>query len=1041
MNGIVALSVKRRVSVLMVALAVVAFGVVSLSRLTLNLMPDVAYPTLTVQTAFPDAAPGEVENLVTRPVEEVVGVLKGLREMHSVSRAGQSEVTLEFEWGSDMDVLSMDIREKLDRLILPDEVESPIVLRYDPALDPIMRIALSGTASLSEMRFLAEEEVKVELEKVQGVAAAQLKGGEEEEIQVNLDQGKLAGLGLSLEDVASVIAQANINSPGGSLKTRESQYLVRTLNEYDSVEEIGEVMITPRDAVPVRLTDVAQVVRGAKDREEIARVNGQECVVIEVFKEADANTVNVAASVQAALDWLNPSLPSDMQLTLLFSQARFIRQAIDEVRDALLMGGLLAVLVLYLFLRDFRSTYIIATSIPLSVVATFIFMYLSGISLNIMSLGGLTLGIGMLVDSSIVVLESIHRRRELGETRAVAAVKGTREVSGAVTASILTTIAVFFPIVFVQGVAGQMFRDQALTVTLSLLASLVVALTLIPMLASLGRDRRKSTGDPSAGFYKSRFARAYEVLLRGALRWKGLTLLTALLVFGVSLLLVEKLGRELIPSLHQGEFFVEVTMPEGASLEATNRVMLEMERLAREQPGVRDLHATVGTRNVSGGVSLKTKDENLGQLNVVMEDRRDNQQMDRVTRALRKAYHQIPDLQTKMGSPALFSLKTPVEIILFGDDLEQLRTYALSLKPMLEEVNGLVELKSSLESGNPELSVVFDREKLSRYGLSVRGVSETLRSRVNGTVVSTYKEEDRLIDIRVRNQISDREKVQDIENTVVAQVGSRSLPLTALAVVKPDRGPAEIHRVEQSRAAILTAEVSGRSLGIVIADIEQILNDNPPPRGIEAPVLGGQNREMEVSFASLQFALLLAVFLVYLVMAGTFENMLHPFIILFTIPLALVGVIISLYLSGHTISVISFIGVIFLAGVVVNNAIVLVDAINRARRRGMEKRDAVVHACMIRVRPIIITTLTTILGLLPMTLGLGEGSELRQPMALVVSAGLLVSTLLTLVVIPAAYALVPSRVRTEQEDRDLEAQLAQAPDQTGESPLTSGGTA
>ncbi|CAM2068385.1 Efflux RND transporter permease subunit [Sulfidibacter corallicola] len=1039
-RGLVEFSVERRVTIFMVALAVVAFGGVSLSRLALNLLPDISHPSFTVQTEFPNAAPGEVENLITEPVEEAVGVLKGLRQIHSVSRAGVSEVTLEFQWGADMDTLAMDIREKLDRLILPDESEKPIVLRYDPALDPIMRVSLSGSDNLTLMRYVAEKKIKDELEKLEGVASAQIKGGEEEEIHVNMMQGRVTAMGLTPGDLSQVLASSNINRPGGSLKSTESQYLVRTLNEYKDVKEIANLTITPPGSPPVKLGDVAEVSWGTKDRVEIARVNGEECVTLEIFKEGDANTVQVARAVRTTIGWLPNELPQGMKLDLLFDQSRFIQQSINEVRDALLIGGLLAICILFLFLRDPRATLIIATSIPLSVVATFMLMYKLDVSLNIMSLGGLTLGIGMLVDASIVVLEAIHRQREAGLSRARAAVEGTYEVGGAVIASVLTTIAVFFPIVFVKGIAGQLFRDQSLTVTFSLLASLIVSLSLIPMLASLGRSsgavKAKTPANSGAGKGTlaqiegsdeslGLFSRMYEAVLRGCLRLRWLTMAVAVIVFAASLQLYPRLTKELIPALTEGEFFYEVTMPEGTALPATDQAVLEMEAIATADDRIETIYTTVGSRGVSGGLSLKTKDENLAQVNVVLEDRGNDAVEHEVSEKLRAAYGEIPNLTVKLGRPSFFSLKTPVELLFYSEDLDLLRNYTLELKNHLLQVEGLADVRASLESGNPELTVVFDRERMARMGLNVRDVSTTLHDRVNGVVVSRFQDADRQIDIRLRNREVDRDSVTDIQNIVVGTNNGMPVTLKAVASMVPARGPAEIHRIRQARVAIISAELKGIGLNRALSRIESVIAEFPPPPGIQYE-RAGQSAEMSESFESLFFAILLAIFLVYLVMAATFENMVHPFIILFTIPFALTGVLLGLYLSGIAVSIIAFLGAIFLVGVVVNNAIVLVDAINRARRFGMDKLEAVVHAGKIRLRPILMTTLTTVLGLVPMAVGFGEGAELRQPLAVVVVTGLLVSTLLTLIVVPAAYMIVPSRVRTREEEEEIEAAVQEA---------------
>ena len=451
-------SVTRKVTILMVSIALLAFGLVGLSRLPINLLPSLSYPSLTVQTEFPNAAPAEVEQLITRPVEEVVGVLKGLKQIHSISRSGVSEVTLEFGWDANMTNLAMDIREKLDRLELPLEADTPIVLRYDPALDPIMKFSLSGEMPLTRLRLLGDKTVKETLERIEGVASAKIQGGEEEEIHVNINQGKVAAMGLDMQMLSNLLRNSNINRPGGSLKNEQTQLLVRTLNEYDDLQEMRDLRITPPNRPSVRLGDVAEIVWTSKEKEEIARFNGNEGILVSLYKEGDANTVEVANAVKAQIANLQRKLPKGISIDLQFDQARFIEQSINEVKQSLLYGGLLAIVVLWLFLRNFRLTAIITTAIPLSVIAAFIFMYRFDVSLNIMSLGGLTLGVGMLVDSAIVVLESIHRQREKGLSVFQAAIEGTSQVGGAVTASVLTTIAVFIPIIFVEGISTCLLR-------------------------------------------------------------------------------------------------------------------------------------------------------------------------------------------------------------------------------------------------------------------------------------------------------------------------------------------------------------------------------------------------------------------------------------------------------------------------------------------------------------------------------------------------------------------------------------------------------
>jgi len=1034
---IVEFSVTRRVTILMVSIALLVFGLVGLSRLPINLLPSLSYPSLTVQTEFENAAPAEIEQLITRPVEEVVGVLKGLKQIHSVSRSGISEVTLEFGWEANMTNLAMDIREKLDRLQLPLDVDTPIVLRYDPALDPIMKLSISGDLPLTRLRLLGDKTVKETLERIEGVASAKIRGGEEEEIHVNINQGKVAAMGINPQQLGLLLRNSNINRPGGSLKNDQTQLLVRTVNEYDNLQEIRDLRITAPDKPSVRLGDVADVVWTSKDKEEIARFGGDEGILVSLYKEGDANTVDVANAVKKQIASLQRKLPKGVKVAVQFDQSRFIEQSIDEVKNSLLFGGLLAIGVLWIFLKDFRLTAIITTSIPLSVIAAFIFMYRADVSLNIMSLGGLTLGVGMLVDSAIVVLESIHRQREKGLSIFQAAIIGTSEVGGAVTASVLTTIAVFIPIVFVEGIAGQLFRDQALTVTFSLIMSLIVSFTLIPMLASLGKSKQnkgneKSNKLPIPAKIKTssisslgRFSNQYEKILRKVLNFKWTSLIAAFAIFFSTLLLVPRIPTELIPQLSEGEFYFDISMPEGTALPTTNQLLQKMEVIALQNSEVDSVYVSVGSRNVSGGLSLKTKDENLAQISIVIKDRADSEMEQRVIRQLRDAYAKLPQANAQFGRPSFFSLKTPMELLFYGEDLEAMRDYTLELLPKISQIKGLIDVRASLETGNPELVVHFDREQLARLGFNIESVSETLNQRVNGSIVSRFQQPDRQIDIRLRNRELDRDSVNDMENIVIGQIDGRPVTLKAVAKIESLQGPAAIDRIQQSRVAIIAGNLKGRSLRKVTEDIRQLIKNNPPPAELSFE-FGGQNEEMQQSFNSMYFAILLAVFLVYLVMAATFEHLGHPFIILLTIPLSLVGVIFGLLFSGYGISVISMIGVVFLVGVVVNNAIVLVDAINQARRIGLEKLEAIVTASKSRLRPILMTTFTTVLGLLPMAIGFGEGAELRAPLAVVVSFGLVVSTALTLLVIPVCYLIMPSSVTTDEELEQLDQKLHDA---------------
>jgi HAE1 family hydrophobic/amphiphilic exporter-1 len=1005
----------------MAVLAVVAFGFVGYSRLSVELFPDISYPSITVQTDFPDTAPQEVENLISRRIEEAVGVLSGLQSVHSVSRSGSSEVLLEFEWGSNMDDMSMEVREKIQRLHLPREAETPIVLRFDPSLDPILRLALSGPGDLGSLRYLAERRIKQALETRPGVAAAQVAGGLEEEIQIEVDQEGLAARGITLETVQAIVGVSNLNLPGGSLRSNERHYLVRTINEFENLDEIRNLVVAQRGGAAIRLSDVAKVTRGAKEREIITRIDGRESIEISIYKEGDANIVATANDVKNVIaQWQEKLKAENNTLTILFDQSIFISQAVGEVRKAALIGGALAIIILFFFLRDIRSTLIVATSIPISVIATFMVMYKMDVSLNLMSLGGLTLGLGMLLDSSIVVLESIFRKRQQGAPLREASIEGTTEIAPAVIASTLTTVAVFLPIVFVEGVAGQMFKDQALTVTISLCASLLVAVTLIPMLSSLGSRRDKKAAEKREKVSEDKvftlgvISRVYDLSAKKMLAAPVTCLAAAFALLALSFVLLRGIGTELIPQMSEGEFYFEVSLPEGSALKATDDIVLRMEKEAKTSGlGIERSYSTSGSRLVSGGMSLNTMGENLGQINFVMKDRGDDRGEKTTIEKLRESYTNIEDLDVKFRRPSYFSLKTPIEIILFGDQIEALENRALEMIRQLDGVEGLVDVKSSLEAGSPELRVIFDRERIASFGLDIRSLTSTLRNRVLGVIPTRFRERERQIDIRIRNPEKDRSKITDIRNLIIPGPSGSKLRLQTVAEIRESRGPAEIHRLKQQRAAVITANLKkGYSLGRAIGEVKKIIARQPAEEQL-ATELGGQNREMEISFNSMMFALCLAIFLVYLVMASTFESFLHPFIILFTIPLSLIGVVAGLYLTGTTITVIVLIGSVMLAGIVVNNSIVLIDAINRLRRKGTAKFNAVLTAGHMRLRPILMTTLTTILGLVPMALSWGEGAELRTPLAITVISGLLFSTLITLLVIPAAYMLVPSRIEPD----------------------------
>lgn len=1248
----------RPVAIFMIIVAVCVFGVVSFDQLALNLMPDISYPSLTVRTEYPGTAPEEIETTISRPLEQQLGVVGKLVSISSISKAGFSDIILEFTWDTDMNEAIQDVREKLDQVFLPLEAKRPLILRYDPTLDPILRMGLYGEQSLFALRYIAEEEIKRDLETLDGVAAVKVRGGLEEEIRVELDERELTLLGLDIQAVNRRLAQENINLAGGNLKEGQTEYLVRTLNEFRDVNEINNLVIGRREGVDIRIKDVGQATRTHKEREVITRINGKESVEIEVYKEADANIVTVAASVKDRIfgtaeqqafvmemkkdassstqngkaqsaekkegqkgggdaaaramlakrmtSFLANTLPANAGIELISDQSTFIKSAIDEVKGTAFMGGILAIVVLYIFLRRVWNTVIVALAIPISVVATFGPMLMFDVTLNIMSLGGLALGIGMLVDNAIVVLESIHRWREEGHDLVTSAVRGTSEVGSAVVSSTLTTVAVFFPIVFVKGVAGQIFGDMALTVVFSLLASLGVALFMVPMLASRalkdeyladirGRFSNKHVlqlsllddlkqyraqreqGDSIPAFIGSallRFAKevgvnfvvllgaVFFVLIKslalllafvpallagwipavrkyahrlaawgmqpniGSLQihtrvwdtlfkftsfdafvqgWKNFAekfkaaklvkkialslgapiyalysvvrfllhqvfgalwklIMTAIfaLAFGalVALVLISmplglafgammfvinpvlewsysayprairwallnrgsvlgisaallalclfvlapRLGVVLIPEVHQGEFNVEARFPVGTPVESTDEKVQPFVRIASAHSEVAKVVSAAGTEVTSQ--SQSDEGEHTAKMTVALKGNGDFERREELLiNDLRQRFSNIPEVETKISRPALFSFKTPIEVEIKGYNLLKLKELSREAETRMARIVGVKDVRSNIQTGNPEVQIVYDRDRLAYYNLNINEVASLVRNKVQGVVLTEFREADRRIDIRVKLDEEDKAGIEELQRLVVNPSQPVPIPLAAVADIQVREGPSEIRRIEQQRAALITANISGVDLKSAAAQIHATLEDMNMPSEF-AFVVTGQNAEMETSINSLWLALALAIFLIYVVMASQFESLLHPFVIMFTIPMALIGVVLTLFALQIPLSVVVFIGMILLAGVVVNNAIVLIDYVNTLRRNGMEKIEALVKAGSTRLRPILITTGTTVLGLLPMALGFGDGAEIRTPMAITVIAGLISSTLLTLIVIPVMYAIM-----------------------------------
>ena len=1234
----------RPVAVLMVFLAAVVFGYFSLGQLPVTLMPEMSYPTLTVRTEYPGAAPEEVENDISRRIEEALGVVGGLNEISSISRAGVSDVILEFVWGTSMGDAIQNTLEKLDLVRMPREAEKPLLLHYDPSLDPVMELSLSGSSKsikyqgdegLRRLRRIAELQVKRRLEPIKGVAAARVRGGLEEEIHVLIDEAKLQRVNLSISQVLSRLRAENINAAGGRIREGGAEYMIRTVNEYQNLEEIADTIVFRRDGREIRVKDLGQVVYGQRDREMMTKTDGAESVQIDIYKEADANMIKVADDVKKLVGEISGSTRStlagklraeeDAYLRVVADRSIFIDNSISEVKQTAYMGGILAIIVLLLFLRDLRTTAIIALSIPISILVTFAPLNILDVSLNIMSLGGLAMGIGMLVDSSIVVLESIYRCREEGDSIRNAAIRGTKEVRGAVIASTLTSICVFFPMVFVEGLAGQVFSDLGLTVVTSLIASLIVAVLFIPMLASRAGFHLKSGVGMASHFFGSikgrlslsafwlgfmlpavvllgamiglsegyaawmvsavddpRFEKeindtsvAYSVLriwawvclvpliiawakrlhdvgmsawwlitivvpifvsfVRGdselnrygesntedqnltklwgsfgafvnsykgikiffsryripelyyfawvftslyfvlrlaisflleliglSLVWliravaflslaiyRGITIIGAYLGRGLNKIFGKKTGEdnvwiynslirwainspvsmivlaiacffitytvgrqldtELLPEVHQSEFTFEVALPVGTPLDQTVKILGEVEKKILDSKNNED--NKIDTLLVMYGFdtsNMKRSDEgeHSARFKVLLKETATPYATEELVIAkLRELFDDVPDITTRVTRPVLFSSKKPVVIQINGEELPELKEYSDQSTTLLSKESELTDVEPTLRSGAPEVQITYDRQQIIRHGLNINSIANQVRDMVKGSEATRLNRRDRRVPIVVRLAKEDRGQVADVGQLTVNPSGETPIPLNAVAELTVGEGPSEIRRIDGKRVALVQANIGDGSLGSAVEVAKRVLMEKVDWPGYMDFFITGQNKEWERSRTSLYLALGLSLFLVYVIMASQFESLTQPLIIMFTIPMAFVGTVLGLEILGINLSVVVFLGMIMLAGIVVNNAIVLVDYANTLRGRGIPLKEAIIKAGCVRLRPILMTTATTVLGLLPMAIGLGDGAEIRTPMAVAVISGLLTSTLLTLLVIPTIYYL------------------------------------
>ncbi len=1077
------LTIKRPITTFMFFLGIVLLGFVSLRELSVDLLPDISYPRLSVVTEYPGVAPEEIETFVTLPLEAAVSRIPGLRRVESVSKEGQSFMTLEFSWGTNMDFATLHTREKLDGAPIPEQAEDPVIISLDPQSKPIMVIAISGDRSLLELKEFSEELIKPRLEQIEGIGSAEIVGGVEREIQVEVDPRLLSLYGLTIDQIAGRIDEFNQNLQGGTIRKGRFKYALRVVGEFEVLSEIGEISLkTTEERGVVRLKDVAQIQDSIKERQGITKLNEKESIGILVRKESGANTVEATRTTHEVLEDIKKENPGT-EILVVSEQARYIEEAISSVLRSIIFGGILAFFVLFIFLQDLKTPIIIAVVIPISIIATFNLLYFRDITLNIMSLGGLALGVGMLVDNSIVVSESIFRHKSLGKNLLDAAFTGTKEVGMAVTASTLTTISVFLPVIYVHGVAGQLFKDQAFTVTFALLSSLVVSLTLLPVLFSRKVELEKMEKEPEEksavkkeinpkkkskfryllypykgikwlfyytfkgiylvlnfissfllqllllvfhyislpfklvfrvifkgfNFVYQKFASRYHEFLSWCLDNKGKVLVGSLAFLILTLFLATQIPRELLPKPETASFELNLKTPVDYSLEQTVGVVSLLEQWLGKSESVTESFSQIG---IVSGMEGLNPDISLNSVQIHVEVQKTSQ-VESTIEALRERLEEFPDFNysivKEQSTLAQFLAFSTAEIGLKvkGDDLIRLKIIAEELVEKLKDIRGIADLNTNIGEGKPEFLITIRKDALEKYNISPQAIGEFLVDAVRGKVATQFKELEKKYDILVRMEEATRDNIESLLDEHIQYRGSL-IPLRELVSYEIAKGPKEVRRENQQREVLVTANLRGAKISQVVPKIQAKIDELSLPFGYRV-VFSGEQEEMSRSFRSLIFAFSLAVLLVYMIMAAQFESLLHPFLILFTLPMGLTGAIWALFLTGQTLNVISVIGMVVLAGIVVNDAIVKIDYTNQLRKRGLSSREAIMEASRVRLRPILMTTVTTAFGLFPMSLGLGRGSELQQPLAISVIGGLILATFLTLILIPIAYELAETR--------------------------------
>lgn len=1006
------LSVKRPVSMLMVILIIVIIGIVAFSNLTVDLMPDIDYPVITVITNYEGVAPEEIEELLSKPIEDVVATVSGVKKISSTSQEGVSLVMVEFNWGTNLDAEAADIRERLSTIrdFLPEDVSEPMVIKMDIKSMPIMALTISSKRDLAQLKELADDVIAPRLERIKGVGQVMVMGGLIREVLIEVDMDRLKAYGISLFEIAQKLRLENINKSCGKIIRGPTEYTLRSIGEFREPKEMERIIIGIKQGNPVYLKDVACVKDTFKEIRGYARLRGQHSVGIIVRKEADANTVEVSDEILRQIPVIERYLPSDVKIRKVFEIAKWIRETINSTKWSGIEGGILVIVVLFFFLRNFRPTIIVALAIPFSIITAFIFMYFRGFTINIMTLSGLIIAMGRLVDDAIVVIENIFRHLSSGKGRQEAAIVGTTEVSMPIIASTLTTVAVFFPLVFVSGITGELFKSFGWVVAYTLFASLFVAVTLTPMMASKIL-KAKTGGEQEVGWYHTLRER-YGKLLSWSLDNKGRVLTCCLVLFTSSLVLIAFTPQEFIPESDTGSFMASLQMPVGTSLEETTNAVSVIEKEILKMEGVDEVFTFSGIMQGgsarAGSIGIgEVSGVHTGMIVVSLKDRKYRKiTTSDVINRIRKQACTIPGATLKIQDIRSVTMgsKAPVEIKVSGKDLATLKRIGEDVKQAISRVEGVVDITTTMQEGNPEFQISYDREKLAQAGLSISQAAGVVKMAVDGDVWTRLRQKGEEIDIRIRLKESQRISIEDIKNIAIPTPFGSQVLLRDVAKIVQTKGPGNIKRFNKKREVSITANLSGRKLGDVMQEVKAVLTKVEMPSGYLID-FGGEYEDMTKTFQDLGLMLIFAIILVYMIMASQFESLIHPLTIMTCLPFAVAGVFLSLFITGQSLNISSFIGIIMLVGIVVTNAIILVDFINHQRKKGLEIKEAVISAAKIRLRPILMTAICTLFALLPMAMALREGEETMQGLAIGVMGGLTTSTILTLIIVPIVYII------------------------------------